>query len=204
VGDIRLRPLARVVFAALSVTGVCAAADWPPVTAAEWELEQLAWYPNAPAVILHQEGTFYPTRLSFGPSHLDVYTRIKILTDQGTGYGTISLLSSGVWRLRDLEARTLLPDGRVIELAEESTFSKTFSTYYTRSVVSFVMPEVVPGAIIEYRYKRYFDSLYFSEPWFFESQLPAVVSRFICDVPRKYYFETPVVTPTGLEVARES
>ena len=88
---------------------------------------------------LIHEGTLYPTRLRGGPSFLEVFTRIKILSDEGTRYGTVSLVSSEVWRLRNLEGRTHLPDGRIVELAPDATFTSTYSAYYTRSVVSFVM-----------------------------------------------------------------
>jgi len=188
----------------LLVVGTATAADWPPISDQEWQLESLDWYPNAPAVTLLHEGTLRLSRISGASSHLEVYTRIKVLTEEGTRFGTVTLLSSDVWRLRDLEGRTHLPDGRVLELPENATFTSMYSPYYTRSVVAFVMPEVVPGAIIEFRYRRYFDSLYFPEPWFFESQLPTLVNRYVCDVPESYYYDTHLHCPTGLEVVEET
>ncbi len=136
-------------------------------------------------------------------SQVEVFTRIKILTAEGVSFGTVTLPSSDVWRLRDLEARTVLPDGRVVELDSKTIFTKTNSEDYTRSTVSFVMPEVVPGAIVDFRYRRFFDSLYFPEPWYFEGQLPIQSSRYTCDVPRQYYFETPMSCPSGIVVSRD-
>ncbi len=192
--------------------------DWPEITGEERALTELAWRPNAPAVILRREGRLNLTRFvaatttrqtysaSTTPgtsSFQEVFTRIKILTPEGTKFGSISVPSTPVWRLRDLDARTVLPDGSVVPLEGETTFKKSYSAEFGGDLISFVMPDVEPGAIIDYRYRHYFDSLFFPEPWFFESELPTQSSRFVCDIPQIYQYDTDFRCSSGIAVGQE-
>ena len=138
-----------------------AAADatWPEISDSEWGITGIVDYPNATALVLVDEG-----RMDFDQygrsSFLQVYRRVKILTDEGTDHGTISIPSSEFFRVKELAGRTHLPGGRVIDLPDNAVFNKKYSSYYKRSMISFALPEVVAGAIVEYRYRIFFDSRY--------------------------------------------
>lgn len=175
--------LALVVAAAGSVT----AKDWPQVPQSDLQLTSVAWEPNAPAVVLSEHGRFVLNSRSLS-SYLEVYRRMKVLKKEGLDYGSITLPSSDYLRVKELEGRTHLADGSIVPLAENAVFKKEYSTYYRQQMVSFAMPRVEVGSIIEYRYKIYFDSVVYPEPWYFQSALPVLHSEAEYVVPKSYKF----------------
>ena len=94
------------------------------------------------------------------------YVRIKIFTDRGVEeQTTIDLFSaSGGIRIADLRARTIKPDGRVVNLQKTAVFDRVVVKANGVKVRnrSFSMPDVEPGDIIEYQWKQYRDD-HFSE-----------------------------------------
>lgn len=189
-----LRKVSVVIGVVLTVCSLGSAADWPTIPKEEKALQSVQDFPNAAAVILKREGTVHldeDSRSSF----IEVYSRIKILTQEGVDFGSISLPSSDYMRVKNLEGRTHLPDGTVVELPKDATFEKEFSDYYGSSVVSCAMPEVAKGAIIEYRYRTYFDSIFFPRMWFFQSEIPTLESRVSFEIPKNIAF-APLIYKT--------
>jgi len=158
------------------------AGNWPEIPKNEWELSSLAAFPNAAAVVLDREGLVHFDKNSRS-SYLDVYARIKILTPEGLDYASIQLSSSDYMRVKDLEGRTHLPGGRVVDLPAEARFTKEYSDYFGLSIVSCAMPEVVAGAIIEYRYRTYFDSIFYPRAWYFQTDIPVLRSQVSFELP---------------------
>ncbi|MCD4748597.1 MAG: DUF3857 and transglutaminase domain-containing protein [Thermoanaerobaculales bacterium] len=169
-------------------------ASWPEIPDKERILVDVPGFPNAAAVVLFREGKVFLSEDSQS-SHLEVYTRIKILTQEGVDYGSISLSSSDYMRVKKLQGRTHLPGGKVVDLSKDATFEKEFSDYYGSSVVSCAMPEVVEGAIIEYSYRTYFDSIFFPRMWFFQAEIPTLFSRVSFEIPHNIAF-APLVYKT--------
>lgn len=178
--------LVMVVTAALA-TAPAAAADWPEIPAAEKALKQVPGQPNAPAVILTREG-FVHLSENWKSSYIEVYARIKILNEEGVEYGSVELESSDYLRTKDIVGRTHLPDGRIAVLSKDAIFEREFSDYYNTVIVSSALPEVVPGAIIEYRYRTYFDSIWFQREWYFQSSIPTLKSRVTFEMPKTVSF----------------
>jgi hypothetical protein len=167
---------------------------WPDIPETDRTLIEVEDFPNAAAVVLFREGRVFLSKDSRS-SYLEVYTRIKILTQEGVDYGSISLSSSDYMRVKNLMGRTHLPGGKVVELPKDATFKKKYSDYYGSSVVSCAMPEVVPGAIVEYRYRTYFDSIFFPRMWYFQSRIPTLRSTVIFEIPHNIAF-APLVYKT--------
>jgi hypothetical protein len=90
------------------------------------------------------------------------YLRIKIYNARGVEeYTTIDLVSSaGEMRVSDLRARTIKPDGRIIELENKNIFERTVAKAGREKVKmkAFSFAGVVPGDIIEYQWKQYRDN----------------------------------------------
>ncbi len=161
--------------------------DWPEIPAAEKALTQVPGQPNAPAVILAREG-FVDLSEDRKSSYIEVYARIKILNEEGVVFGSVELESSDYLRTKNIAGRTHLPDGRIAVLGEDAIFEREFSDYYNSVVVSTALPEVVPGAIIEYSYRTYFDSIFFPQEWYFQSAIPTLSSRVTFEMPKTVSF----------------
>ena len=126
----------------LLVSTLGSGGSWPDIPEKDRALVDVSDFPNSAAVILLREGRVFLSEDSRS-SYLEVYTRMKILTQEGVEYGSISLASSDYMRVKNLKGRTHLPGGKVVDLPKDATFEKEYSNYYGSSVVSCAMPEVV-------------------------------------------------------------
>lgn len=188
---------ALVLFFALLALGASGlqAAEWPQIPDAERALTEAPGFPEASAVVLLSQGVLTIDREARSSS-LDVYERIKILKEDGLGYANGELFSSRFVRLRNLEGRTHKPDGSIAVLADDATFTERYSERYKRQVHTFAMPEVEVGAIVEYRYRLFFDSILRSSPWYFQEPIPVRRSEFTLDKPKEIgYVPYPLVNP---------
>ena len=85
------------------------------------------------------------------------YIRIKILTERGReSQSKIDIPYLKNWSIKDIAARTIKPNGTIVELKKEDVFERTIvkSSGIKLKAKSFAMPEVEAGAIIEYRWKE--------------------------------------------------
>jgi len=85
------------------------------------------------------------------------YLRIKIFTERGReSQSRIDIPYLNSWSIKDISARTVKPDGSIVELKKEDVFERTIvkSNGLKIKAKSFAMPGVEPGAIIEYRYRE--------------------------------------------------
>jgi transglutaminase-like putative cysteine protease len=85
------------------------------------------------------------------------YLRIKIFTERGReSQSRIDIPYFNNWSIKDIAARTVKPDGTIIELKKEDVFERTIvkASGVKLRAKSFAMPGVEPGAIIEYRYRE--------------------------------------------------
>jgi transglutaminase-like putative cysteine protease len=175
---------------------------WPELTASERALTRATVGSWAPAVILRREGRLRLSPVRGGQAYLEVFQRTKILTRRGTDYGSVVLPTSSLWRVEDVQARTIVPDGRVIELDSDAIFRTASARSWSSGEVSFALSSVIVDAIVDFRYRLYLDSLYFIPPWYLKQELPVVVSRYQCDVPRLYEVSEHLAAPPDVEVQR--
>jgi hypothetical protein len=85
------------------------------------------------------------------------YVRIKVFSERGRESQSkidIPFLSS--WKIQDIAARTIKPDGTIVELRKEDILERTIEKLSGSKIKakSFAMPGVESGAIIEYRWKE--------------------------------------------------
>ncbi|HSY93631.1 MAG TPA: DUF3857 domain-containing protein, partial [Candidatus Binatus sp.] len=107
--------------------------------------------PGAPAIILFHQ----VDRDDRGQTaHEDVYFRIKILTEEGRKYADVEI---PFWKdqgnVINIHARTIKPDGTIINFsgkAFDKSIIKARGVKYLAK--TFTMPDVQPGAILEYYY----------------------------------------------------
>ena len=173
----------------LLATGARAAAgeDFPPVTGEERALASVPGEPNAPAVVLFKKGEFlmagYGLRGSSLASSLRVQVRLKILTEEGKSNGEIAIAHSSYERLRGFKGRTVLPDGRIIPVASDAKFSRKTSRSRKWFTTAVAFPSVQVGAILDYEYELWFDSIFYLEPWYFSEEVPVRFSEIVFKLP---------------------
>lgn len=155
-----MRTLSRVVITIAIGILPLSAVDWEPISEAQLALEEPRLDPEADSEALfwrvwltdHLLGGQQPQTIE------EQYLRIKIFTERGVeNQSTIDLVSvSGERRIGDLRARTIKPDGRIIDLEKNSVFERTVAkaSGYTAKTKAFSMPGVEPGDIIEYQWKE--------------------------------------------------
>ncbi|MEW6128665.1 MAG: DUF3857 domain-containing protein [Acidobacteriota bacterium] len=137
-------------FLALDAT----AQDWRPVDPAHLAMKEPVVEKDADA-----EAIFWEVRVNDAGYDLvfNHYVRIKIFTERGKeSESKIDIPYIGNFQIKDIAARTIKPDGSIVELKKESVFDRTIIKVSGIKVKakSFAMPTVEPGVIIEYRWKE--------------------------------------------------
>ncbi|HEU0172992.1 MAG TPA: DUF3857 domain-containing protein [Blastocatellia bacterium] len=93
------------------------------------------------------------------------YVRIKIFTQRGVeNHGKVDIMYSNRGNVHDIAARTIKPDGSIVEMKKDAVFDREIVRLSGIKVKakSFALPAVEPGAIVEYRWieRRPFTSFY--------------------------------------------
>lgn len=132
--------------------------DWRPVDPADLALKAAVVEKDADA-----EAIFWEVRLSDDMEGgtprtvLRHYVRIKIFTERGReSQSKIDIPFLSNWKIQDIAARTIKPDGTIVELKKEDVLERTIEKLSGIKIKakSFAMPGMEPGAIIEYRWKE--------------------------------------------------
>jgi hypothetical protein len=129
--------------------------DWPPISAEEMALKDCAQQPGAPAIFLYREEICDDDEFEWS-----YFRRLKILTPAGKDRANIEIpFVKGSYKVEGLKARVVQPDGRSVEFAGQ-VFEKTaVRAGRLRTVVmTFALPDVEVGCIIDYKYKIVSDS----------------------------------------------
>jgi hypothetical protein len=166
------RLLARLLCAALglavSLTGHLAARagdDWKPIDPAHLNLKAPVVEKDADA-----EAIFWEVRVAdedTGGEYRAVlthYVRIKVFTERGKeSQSRIDLPYLDRYSIKDIAARTIKPDGSIIELKKDAVFERTIvkASGLKVKAKSFALPGVEPGCIVEYRYREYRPTTYY-------------------------------------------
>ena len=133
--------------------------DWKPVDPAELSLKSPTVEKEADA-----EGLFWEVRIDDNPDGnliFNHYIRVKVFTDRGReSQSKIDLEYGKLYgteiKIQDIAARTIKPDGSIVELKKDDIFERTIAKTSGLKIKarSFAMPAVEPGCIIEYRWKE--------------------------------------------------
>ncbi len=162
------------------------AEGFPPISDADRALTSVPNEPNAAAVVLFKKSEFelmgYGTHNRVS-SRLLVQERRKILTEKGKELAEVGIVHSDYVRLSGFKGRTVLPDGRVLPIGDETRFERKVSRRQKRSVTSVAFPGVEVGAILDYQYELRFDSFFYLEPWYLSDELPVLHSEIVFKIP---------------------
>lgn len=146
--------LSLFIFIALAASNALAGDDWKLVDQAALSLKSPVVEHDADA-----EALFWEVRIDDDQEDLVTsnYIRIKIFTDRGReSESKVEIPYIGDTRIKDIAARTIKPDGSIVELKKEDVFDKTIikAGDIKLRAKTFAMPSVEPGAIIEYRWRE--------------------------------------------------
>lgn len=136
------------------------AVDWKPVDPADLALKAPRVDPGADAEALFWEMWIADaaTNNQYPYTTYTHYLRIKIFTERGVKrYGTIDIEYRGKEHISDISARTIHPDGSIQEMGHEAVFDHVIEKRKHEKVraVSFAMPGITPGSIIEYHWREW-------------------------------------------------
>lgn len=159
---------------------------FPELAYDEAALSEVPGIDSAPAVVLltarqqQWERTF---------SRVHLYYRIKILSEDGVEeYGDYTQGLVGDWRVKKIEARTVLPGGEVIEVTEGIFEGKSTDGM---NEINVTWPQVQVGAILDFHMSL--TANYASIPaWIVQGYLPVLESRFIMVPPKGMTYATAV------------
>ena len=131
--------------------------DWLPVTPQDLQYKEVPGNKGASAVRL-----YYAQYINDNTASCFFYQRIKILNEKALAGGNsyadveIPILTIGdfVEDITDLKARTIKPDGSIVEFNGKVFEKVRFKGRGIKdSVKAFSMPDVSVGSIIEYKYR---------------------------------------------------
>ncbi len=128
--------------------------DWKPIDPAHLALKTPAVEKDADAEILSWEVFIDDSQDDLVFSHS---LRVKIFSERGVeSQGKVEIDYLDRNKIKDIQARTIKPDGSILELKKDAIFDRTVVKVsgLKLKVKSFAMPGVEPGAIIEYRYRE--------------------------------------------------
>ncbi len=151
-------PLSIVCLGLILPLSIAAGDDWQPVAPADLALKTPVVETDADA-----EAIFWEVRLSdeveggTPRTVLRHHVRIKVFSERGReSQSKIDIPFLSNWKIQDIAARTIKPDGSIIALKKEDVLERTIEKLSGIKIKakSFAMPGVEPGAVIEYRWKE--------------------------------------------------
>src|SRR5438045_655549 len=107
------------------------------------------------------------------------YVRTKIFTEEGKKYADLELRYIPlITSIRDVKARTIHPDGSIVEFDGKKMFDKLIVRAGGVKVMAktFSIPDVQPGSIVEYTYSRNWPYDFFcpTTRWWVQRDIPIV------------------------------
>lgn len=124
---------------------------------------------------------------------------IKIYNEDGESYGTFQVpyyeKGGKKEKVRKIKAQTYnLVNGKIKseQLSKKDIYKEETSGNWRK--VTFALPNVKPGSVIEVQYTVSSPYVYSIPKWYFQNSIPTDYSSYIIDVP-EYFTLTPV--PTG-------
>jgi hypothetical protein len=152
------------------------AADWPPLSPDELAMKDNPASPGSLAMVLFREEIVNDK--DFTENN---YYRIKIFSEAGKKHADIEIpFVKGFYDVKDLHARTIHPDGRVIEFNGQILEKLVVKSGGIKILAkTFTFPDVTPGSVIEYRYKIQKEPALYNVFWRIQEELYTRRAHFV-------------------------
>ena len=146
----------------------------------EISMTEVAYEPDAPAVILVSQGH---SRFASGFLETNHFVRIKILSEAGKEYADVRIRyyagDKNTENISGVKAQTTnFVNGKEesVKVSKDGIFNVDLGDGYKEIRISF--PNVQVGSIIEYQYKKMDKNLTFIDGWTFQNNLPTLYSNY--------------------------
>ncbi len=151
---------------------------WGDISQAEIDYKTVSFEPDAPLVILFEEGKSIIT----GTFQTHIYRRFKILNERGIEAANQELVYynyKSTENIKNIKAQTInIENGKAViyPVDKNSIFDVTVNEYYNAK--KFTFPNVHVGSIIEFEYTLDDQNLYLLDAWRFQHEFPTLFSRY--------------------------
>ncbi|MFN2532364.1 MAG: DUF3857 domain-containing transglutaminase family protein [Pyrinomonadaceae bacterium] len=169
--------------------------DWLPIDPSDLALKTPVVEKDADA-----EAIFWQVRVADDLENgdprtvLQHYMRIKIFTDRGReSQSKVEIRYESGTDIKDIAARTIKPDGTVVELKKDDIFEKTIvkANGGKLKAKSFAMPSVEAGAVIEYRWREVRNnSLTFFDRFDLQRDIPVRLVKYYLKPAKFFTYES--------------
>ena len=158
-------------------------------TLAELQMKSYDRDSIANAVVLYEHANYYVNEQQNFNLTTDYYFRIKILKKEGFEKATISIPLSSRDKIENIKAETYNLDGsqhlKATALDQKKIYTKN-------KLISFTLPNVKVGSVIEYQYSITTPSSKIRD-WYFQSDIPKIKSEFTAAILGNYKYDIRVV-----------
>ena len=140
------------------------AVEWKPISSDELQLKTPKIDASADAEAIFSDLRVYDMvrSLPYVEHHAEHYVRIKIFNERGVkSQSTVDIpyTSLNKMSIDNVRARTIKPDGTIVEMKADAIFDKTdakIGRRLVRKTRSFTLPAVEVGSVIEYQFNEIF------------------------------------------------
>ncbi|MCB0616113.1 MAG: DUF3857 domain-containing protein, partial [Phaeodactylibacter sp.] len=112
------------------------------------------------------------------------HRRIKILKRTGFDYADVTIPFYEGQEVSNLKAQLFTPDGQEYEVNKNDIFEEQSSESWSQ--MKFTFPQVVEGAVIEYRYRLSSTNVLQLREWYFQHEIPTRWSELRLSIPEWY------------------
>lgn len=125
---------------------------------------------------------------------LNYHVRIKILKTEGLRFGTVNIPMFSKEEQKESISGIVgvtynIGNGKINKYnLEKNAILETTNDWHSKSI-SFNLPNVQVGSVIEYSYVKsttFYDNFI---PWHFQKDIPIVFSRFFASIPENYHYK---------------
>lgn len=161
---------------------------WGKIPSEHLEMQVYEADSSATAVVLCDFGKLKFSAPSGTIEYLfEHHKRIKILEKQGIqDFGEVTIYQWGDDEVAGIKAQVILPNGDEIKLKKKEVYKERVRDGLTKFKFSF--PNLVEGAIIEYKYQLESTYVRSLQPWFFQASVPTLWSEYRLSIPEWYNY----------------
>jgi hypothetical protein len=180
-------------------------AGYGKVTKEEVLATSCSYEKDAPAEVLIDDGFtwFEWNNDNFFRMVIEKRIRIKIYNNSALNYADVKLqflTNEKYERINNVAAASYnLENGEVVSTKLEKKLIYSNKLNENFSEISFAIPNVKAGTVIEYKYTIHKDSYSNIDPWYFQRDIPVAQSNFKLQVPEFIRFTTKGYTPAELQ-----
>lgn len=162
----------------------------------ELEMQYYQKDTTANAVVIYEEANtdFFVYNDNWIYIRTKVYRKIKIFNKDGYDQANISInLEKGTRRkelVKNIKGITH-NDDKSIHLTKDKIFTTSLNDY--RDEITFALPNIKDGSVIEYTYTKESPFLFNFSGWTFQNDIPTIESVFIAEIPGNYVYNRKLI-----------